>query len=98
MESVNNKYKVLFVCLGNICRSPACEGICRSIVGDRVCVDSAGTCSFHVGQSPDSRSQRACKDNGIDISHQRARQVTKADWTKFDVIAALDDSVHHDCF
>ncbi|KAH0785289.1 low molecular weight phosphotyrosine protein phosphatase [Histomonas meleagridis] len=85
---------VLFVCLGNICRSPACEGICRSIVNGSIKVDSAGTCSFHVGQSPDSRSENVCKKNGVDISHQRARQIKNSDWDTFDVIAALDQSVY----
>lgn len=87
---------VLFVCLGNICRSPACEGICRSITNGSIRVDSAGTCSFHVGQSPDSRSRRVCKENGVDISQQRARQIKKSDWNEFDVIAALDSSVYSD--
>lgn len=84
---------VLFVCLGNICRSPACEGICRKVANGSLMVDSAATSGYHVGQSPDSRSQAICKQNGIDISTQRARQVCKADWNKFDVIAALDDDI-----
>jgi protein-tyrosine phosphatase len=87
---------VLFVCLGNICRSPACEGICRSITQGAVRVESAGTCSFHVGESPDRRSQAACKEIKIDISSQRAKQIKKADWTRFSVIAALDSSVLSD--
>jgi protein-tyrosine phosphatase len=56
-------------------------------------VDSAGTCSFHCGESPDRRAQRACKDKGVDIGRHRARQITQADWTKFTVIAALDRSI-----
>ena len=83
---------VLFVCLGNICRSPACEGICRK--NFQITVDSAGTCGFHSGQSPDTRSQKVCKENGVNIGTHRARQVTRNDWTKFTVLAALDQSVY----
>lgn len=90
------KKSVLFVCLGNICRSPACEGICRKLYGDKLIIDSAGTCREHLGQSPDSRSIRVCDKNGIDIRQQRARQISSGDWTKFDVIAALDSSVLSD--
>ena len=93
-SEMSSQKSVLFVCLGNICRSPACEGICRSIVNDSVLVDSAGSCGYHSGQSPDDRSQKVCKQNGIDISRQRARQITRGDWTKFTVIAALDQSVY----
>ena len=90
---MTQKKSVLFVCLGNICRSPACEGICRSLVGDSLIIDSAATSSFHVGQSPDSRSQKVCRENGVDISKQRARQIERSDFQKFDVIAALDPSI-----
>jgi protein-tyrosine phosphatase len=87
------KPSVLFVCLGNICRSPACEGICRSVTNGAVLVESAGSIGYHAGESPDSRSQRVCSENGIDISGQHARQISEADWTRFSVIAALDASV-----
>ena len=87
---------ILFVCLGNICRSPACEGICKSIVKDKLFVDSAGTCGYHVGESPDDRSQAVCANHGVNISGQRARQISHNDWSKFDVIAALDQSVFSD--
>lgn len=87
---------VLFVCLGNICRSPACEGVCRHLYGNKLSIDSCGTCSFHVGQSPDSRSTKACRNHGVDISHHIARQFTNSDWSKFDVIAALDNFVFND--
>jgi protein-tyrosine phosphatase len=90
------KKSVLFVCLGNICRSPACEGICRSIAKGAVTVESAGSIGFHIGESPDRRSQNACKEIGVDISAQRAQQIKKADWTRFSVIAALDQSVFRD--
>mgnify|MGYP001071492985 CR=1 FL=1 len=87
---------VLFVCLGNICRSPACEGIARKVAGDRINVDSCGTASYHTGESPDSRSQKACRGIGVDISKHRARQIRSSDWTSFDLIVALDDSVLQD--
>jgi protein-tyrosine phosphatase len=87
---------VLFVCLGNICRSPACEGICKSITKGSVQVESAGTYGYHIGESPDDRSQQACRENGVDISSHRGRKISQDDWTKFKVIAALDDSVLSD--
>jgi protein-tyrosine phosphatase len=96
MFSEKEKKSILFVCLGNICRSPACEGICRNVSRGSLRVDSAGTCGFHIGESPDRRSQRVCKDNGVDIGKQRARQISPADWTTFTVIAALDASVFDD--
>lgn len=92
----SEKKSVLFVCLGNICRSPACEGICKNLVGDALIVDSAATSTYHIGQSPDNRSQKVCKQNGIDISNQRARQIKQSDFEKFDVIAALDQSILED--
>jgi protein-tyrosine-phosphatase len=88
---------ILFVCLGNICRSPACEGICKSIVNNSIAVDSAGTSSEHSGGSPDSRSVSVCRKHGISISDQRARKLTKADFSKFTVIAALDPYIFADC-
>ena len=84
---------VLFVCLGNICRSPAAEGICRH-VAKNLTVDSCGTGPWHVGQSPDSRSQKSCKKHGVDISRHVGRTIKKQDWSNFDVIAALDDSIY----
>lgn len=84
---------VLFVCLGNICRSPAAEGVCRKFAKN-IHVDSCGTGPWHVGQSPDTRSQKSCKKNGVDISGHRARTIKKDDWSKFTVIAALDDSIY----
>lgn len=93
---MSRKKAVLFVCLGNICRSPACEGICKNLVGDSLIVDSAATSTYHIGQSPDLRSQNVCKQNGIDISKQRARQIKKSDFDSFDIIAALDQSILDD--
>ncbi|EAY07018.1 low molecular weight phosphotyrosine protein phosphatase, putative [Trichomonas vaginalis G3] len=86
---------VLFVCLGNICRSPAAEGICRSMA-KHLHVDSCGTGPWHVGQHPDSRSITACKNHNIDIKSHVARTIKKNDWQTFDVIAALDQSIYNE--
>lgn len=90
------KYYVLFVCTGNICRSPTADGILRKMVADQgladvVIVDSAGTHGYHVGESPDSRSQEHARKRGYDLSMLRARQVQTEDFEKFDLILALDD-------
>lgn len=87
--------RVLFVCLGNICRSPAAEGIFRQLVRERGVeglfqIDSAGTGDWHVGQGPDERSAAACLRVGVDIRAHRARQVQKADFDRFDWILAAD--------
>lgn len=86
---------VLFVCLGNICRSPTAEGVFRHLVerhglGDRIAIDSAGTGAYHIGNPPDSRSQAAARLRGVDLSTQRARQVSKADFDRFDYVLAMD--------
>ena len=88
--------KVLFVCLGNICRSPTAEGVFRSLVekeglGDRIAIDSAGTGAWHVGSQPDRRAQAAARKRGIDLSGQRARQAKSGDFRKFDYVLAMDD-------
>lgn len=84
---------VLFVCLGNICRSPLAEGALRYEVerlGLDVEVDSAGTGDWHIGHPPDRRATAVADRNGVSISHLRARQVTPADFQRFDHIIALD--------
>lgn len=90
---------VLFVCLGNICRSPIAEGVARKWIeegGHSITVDSAGTGSWHVGEAPCEHSVTVAKNNGIDISHLRARQVSQNDFTTFDLIVALDSSNYDD--
>ena len=84
---------VLFVCLGNICRSPLAEAAFRAEaerLGFDVEVDSAGTGDWHVGRPPDRRSIAVAARNGVDIGHLRARQVSPADFLRFDHIVALD--------
>ena len=87
--------KVLFVCLGNICRSPTAEGVLRHLAakeapGLSLEVDSAGTADYHIGAPPDQRSQRAALQRGIDISALNARQVAADDFARFDLILAMD--------
>lgn len=86
-------FKVLTVCLGNICRSPAAQGILEKVASDNrlmLELDSAGTAAYHVGNPPDSRSIAALKKTGINISQQKARQVIQADFDEFDWILAMD--------
>ena len=87
--------RVLFVCLGNICRSPTAEGVFRRKLHEaglesRVTVDSAGTGDWHVGKAPDARTRVAAMRRGYDLSALRARQVRKADFGEFDLILAMD--------
>ena len=86
--------KVLFVCMGNICRSPTAEGVFTALLPesglDNVVVDSAGTHAYHVGSSPDNRAEQAALRRGVNISHQRARQVASDDFEHFDYIVAMD--------
>jgi protein-tyrosine phosphatase len=86
---------VLFVCMGNICRSPSAEGFFKRKVGEsgldeRVRVDSAGTHAYHLSEVPDARAQAAAMARGIDISHQRARRFDVSDFERFDYILAMD--------
>ena len=84
---------VLFVCLGNICRSPAAEGVLRAKAKERgvdVTIDSAGTGGWHAGDPPDARMTATTAKRGIDISYQRARQVDLSDFYQFDYLLAMD--------
>ncbi len=84
---------LLFVCLGNICRSPLAEGALRAEAARRgveMVVDSAGTGNWHAGEPPDERAIAVAARNGVDITALRARQVTRADFARFDHIVALD--------
>ncbi len=92
---------VLFVCTGNICRSPTAEGMFRSLVereglGDGISIDSAGTHAYHVGEPPDRRAQEAARLRGIDLSGQRGRKAGPEDFGHFDYILAMDSENHSD--
>lgn len=94
------KISVLFVCMGNICRSPTAEGVFRARVAEeapelRVVVDSAGTHAYHVGEPPDRRAQAAAKSRGIDLSGIRARSVSLEDFEGFDMVLAMDEDNYH---
>lgn len=85
--------RVLLVCLGNICRSPMAEGVLRHLARERgveIATDSAGTGDYHVGEAPDRRAQAAMERQGMDISDLRARQFTRADFDRFDLLLAMD--------
>jgi protein-tyrosine phosphatase len=87
--------KVLFVCMGNICRSPTAEGVFRQRVREagleqRITIDSAGTHDYHIGKPPDRRAQAAAAGRGYDLSGLRGRQVEKRDFDEFDYILAMD--------
>ncbi|KAA1174985.1 low molecular weight phosphotyrosine protein phosphatase [Marinobacter salinexigens] len=87
--------KVLFVCLGNICRSPSAEGVFRTLVEthgltERIHIDSCGTGNWHVGNQPDPRAIEAANRRGIDISQLRARQLDSGDLDTFDYVLVMD--------
>ncbi|GFD76302.1 protein-tyrosine-phosphatase [Tenacibaculum sp. KUL113] len=89
--------KILMVCLGNICRSPLAEGILKSkLSSEGFVVDSSGTAGYHVGELPDGRSIEVARKYGIDITNQRSRKFTKADFDKFDIIFAMDQNNYAD--
>ena len=88
--------KVLFICLGNICRSPTAHGVFEKMVADAglqdvIIVDSAGTGDWHVGRSPDPRASEAALTRNHDLSHLRARQVRPEDFLEFDYLLAMDN-------
>jgi protein-tyrosine phosphatase len=95
--SNNPTISVLFVCMGNICRSPTAHGVFQALVdkhglGDRISVDSAGTHSYHIGSTPDPRSQHTARSRGVDLSQLRARQFRSEDFLDFDYLIAMDRS------
>lgn len=97
MKACDKKYGVLFVCTGNICRSPTAEAFFHYHVeqvglGDAFFIDSAGTQGSHVGGAPDNRAQSVLRERGIDMSSFRARRLEIEDFSKFDMIVAMDGS------
>lgn len=91
--------RILFVCLGNICRSPLAQGILErkaSMQGLDWMIDSSGTGHWHIGESPDPRTLKIAKRYGIDIGSQRARQFKREDYLQFDLILTADDEVHRE--
>ncbi|CAG7856929.1 hypothetical protein MCAMS1_01601 [biofilm metagenome] len=93
------KIKVLFVCMGNICRSPTAEGVFTKMVSDKrlsasFIIDSAGTHAYHVGNPPDYRAQQAAKRRGVELENIRARKVHSSDFDYFDHILVMDDDNH----
>jgi len=93
----SEKTRVLFVCLGNICRSPIAEGAFQARVdaqdlSDTFYIDSAGTGGYHVGEGPDPRSVEIAQKHGVDIGQQRSRQLTPGDLDTFDYVVAMDSS------
>ncbi len=92
---MNMPARVLFVCMGNICRSPTAEGVFRHLVegaglADCIDIDSAGTHDYHIGDAPDARAQSAALRRGYDLSRLRARQVAAEDFAAFDYVLAMD--------
>jgi protein-tyrosine phosphatase len=92
---------VIFVCLGNICRSPTARGLFEAKakaagIRDKIRIDSAGTSGYHVGDRPDPGAIRVCHQMGVDISEDRSRKVTPADLQSFDYVIAMDNSNYRD--
>lgn len=90
------KVKVLFVCMGNICRSPTAEGVFTKLVADRnlerfFTIDSAGTHAHHVGEAPDLRAQKAALARGVNLSGIRSRKFVRGDFEDFDFVLAMDE-------
>lgn len=91
----NKKIRVLFCCMGNICRSPTAHGVFRQLVTDAgytdiIDIESSGTHAYHTGDPPDSRARSAARRRGLDISDLRARQIKSGDFETFDYILAMD--------
>lgn len=96
-----NQVKVLFVCMGNICRSPSAEGVFNKLINeqqleDSFSIDSAGTHAYHTGESPDLRSQKAAQEREVNLSKIRARKVIMGDFEDYDFLLAMDKNNHSD--
>lgn len=98
--------KVLFVCMGNICRSPTAEAVFKHCVANvrlqnRIFSDSAGTHDYHIGEPPDQRAQQAARRRGYDLSRLRGRQVSRDDFVAYDLVLAMDEHIlnllRHQC-
>ena len=93
---VTPSHQILFVCMGNICRSPTAEGVFRKALEEHapelsIHIDSAGTHAYHTGEPPDVRAQRAAGRRGVDLSAQKARRVVVEDFQQFDLVLAMDE-------
>lgn len=93
---LKNNVSVVFVCMGNICRSPTAEGVFRHLVrqeglDDWITTDSAGTHAYHIGEQPDHRAQQTALSRGIDLSDLRGRKAIENDFHEFDYVLAMDD-------
>lgn len=96
-----NKVSVLFICMGNICRSPTAQGVFRALVereglADRIITDSAGTIAYHVGEPPDRRARETATKRGIDLNDLRARKAITDDFERFDYLLAMDRENYRD--
>ena len=93
---ITPSHQILFVCMGNICRSPTAEGVFRKTLQEHapelsIHIDSAGTHAYHTGEPPDARARRAAESRGVDLSAQRARKVMEEDFRQFDLVLAMDE-------
>lgn len=96
-EEMKKNISVVFVCMGNICRSPTAEAVFRHYVEQEglaqyIHIDSAGTHDYHIGDAPDARTQQSAKQRGYDMSMLRGRQVEAGDFKRFDYVLAMDDA------
>jgi protein-tyrosine phosphatase len=99
--NVMKKIKILFCCMGNICRSPTAHGVFQALVereglSHRIEVDSAGTHAYHIGNPPDPRSQEMAERRGVDLSELRARKAVTEDFEMFDYVLAMDRANYDD--
>jgi protein-tyrosine phosphatase len=96
LDTTPSRFGILFVCMGNICRSPTAEGVFRRTVAAEsldfaLDIDSAGTHAFHIGEPADPRARRAAEIRGVDLSRKRARRVAVEDFARFDLVLAMDE-------